>query len=147
MALDALMDTREQALVTLRLADGRSIPAQTSYRCGVVDSRTTACRGAVEDGTAHPYSIGVFRDGAGPIALTKPTTATIASALPGAQLEAVYRLNVAGLLDGGRAKKLPTDTPIALAPDKALMAVVAIFSTPHGHKHHKLVWYYGLNLS
>lgn len=145
MALDALMDTREQALVSLRLADGRSIPAQTSYRCDVVDPRTTACRGAMEDGTAHPYSIGVFRDGAGPIAMTKPTTATIASALPGAKLEAVYHLNVAGLLDGGRAEKLRTDAPIALARDKALLAVIAIFSTPHGRKHHKLVWYYGFD--
>lgn len=118
MALDALMDAREQALVTLRLADGKPIPAHTSYRCGAIDPRTTACRGAVEDGTAHPYSIGVFRDGAGPIALTGPTTAMIASALSGAKLEAVYRLNVATLLDGGRAKKLRTDAPMHSPPTR-----------------------------
>lgn len=147
LALDAAIGEQEQALVTLRLADGRSVPAHASYRCDVVDPRTTACRGAVEDGTAHPYSIGVFRDGAGPIELPKPITATIASAFPGAKLEAVYRLRVADLLDGGRATKLPTAAPVALAPDKALMAVIAIFSTPHGPKYHKLVWYYGLKLS
>lgn len=147
MALDAAIATREQALVTLRLADGRSIPAHTSYRCDIVASGTTACRGTVEDATAHPYSVGVFRDGAGPLALSGPTTATIASALPGAKLEAVYRLNVADLLDGGHAKRLPTGNPVTLAPDKALMAVIAIFSAPHGWKRHKLVWYYGLNIS
>lgn len=144
MALDAAIGEREQALVTLRLADGRSIPAHTSHRCEIVDPVTTACRGAGEDGTAHPFSLGILRGGTGQVVLTKPTTATIAGALPGAKLEAVYRLRVADLLDGGRATKLPTVAPIALAPDQALAAVVAIFSTRQGRRHHKLVWYYGL---
>lgn len=77
----------------------------------------------------------------GRVALSKPTAATIVGALPGAKLNAVYRLRVADLLDGGRATKLPSTAPIALAPGNALMALVAIYTKSPGRSH-KFVWYY-----
>ena len=137
IALDAAISARESALVTLRLADGRSLPAQASYRCDAVMPKTAACNGVVEDGTARPFSTGVT-----PIVLGGPLKATVRSKLPGATLDAVYSVRVADLLDGGGVQRLPVDAPVTLAPGEILMATVAIYRAPRAGKFRKFVWYY-----
>jgi hypothetical protein len=137
VALDAEIATREMSLATIRLSDGRSIKAQASYRCDLIEPRTTACNGAVEDATARPFQAGIK-----PIELNEATSATVVNGLPGATLLSIHRIRVAQSLDGGQAVRLPTNAAVRLGTSGELMAIVAIYTGARPWKFRKVVWYY-----
>lgn len=123
--IDRQSGALERQLFTLD--DGRQrVAAHAVYRCNRVDLRTARCDGPVEDGTAHPMSLGE------PSARLQhaPSNADFRTELRGSALHRVYMVSLADALDGRAARRLIVrHGKVRISEDARNVAIVAIYRT------------------
>ncbi len=133
--LERLLNDAESQLFHLAFADTR-YPAQLTLRCESWDARTTRCQGPVEDGTAHPTTLGLT-------ALTLPTSSfRLETGLKDAKLLGAYVVSLAAALDGKPAQPLSGGSAFDLPSGTKDVAVVAIYETGGNWPFRKVIWYF-----
>jgi hypothetical protein len=138
LELDGLIAQRERSLVTLSIG-GRKIAPGAVFNCNVLQGRTLACNGAVEDATAHPATSDMqFEPPQHPVAVT------LMSTLPGMTLIRVYVSRTGDLLDGIPPAPLNArGSGFRLNPASNANILFAIFRAPPPWRFRKFVWYFG----
>lgn len=139
--IDRQLGVFERQLFTLGTS-AQALPriaAHAVYRCNRVDLRTARCDGPVEDGTAHPMSLGE------PSARLQhvPLNASFRAELRGSKLYRVYLVSLADALDGRAARRMVTRQGQVRIPDDARnVAIIAIYRTSGSPwRFRKAVWW------
>lgn len=135
--IDRLLAIEEAKLFQF-IAEGTKQTAQVVYRCNQFDPRTARCESPLEDNTAHPFSSGIS-----PLTIPDGKQIKFISALPRANLAAVYRVSLADALDGKSATLLSSGTETIAFPSSAKnIALIAIYTTQDTWRYRKAIWYY-----
>jgi hypothetical protein len=135
--IDRMLSEKEAQLFRV-ITDKTDLKAQIVYRCNQFDSRTANCESPMLDNTAHPFSAGIS-----PLAIPGTRKIKFVSELPGATLQAIYRISLADAIDGKSAILLSSKkSELLLISGKKDFALMAIYKTTGPWRYRKVVWYF-----